>query len=478
MTRAVSSAPTPAPSPAPADRVFLETIKNNRLIEKGDRVLVGFSGGADSACLLDLFITYAKQLKITVAACHVNHLLRGKDSDRDEMFAHDFCSERNVEFVSCRVDVKKYSKKNGLSLETAARECRYDAFLAAAGETGANKIATAHHRDDLAETLLYRIFKGTGISGLASIPVRRDNIIRPLLYLSKKQIVDRVEKRKLPFVKDLSNDDESFDRNYIRKTVVPAIEKRFPGFSGKAAELAALAADEEKFWEKRTAELDRYVKEENGGFILDKKVFRDGVPAALIRRKVRGILRQVGGNAYIGSDLIERVLGFRNDVRGNKTVFRAGGLRVLSSYNNLCFLKEPKKFHKETKHVKLKEPVTVTFGNYGLTFSGVGEYKPVNDKDRMIFEASGAGSVTVRRRKDGDRIRIGGSKTKKIQDLLVDGKVPMIDRENTIVIEGPGGKVIALYVPGTGFRVSEEFYVMEGRRVKLIEVRVRPCERS
>ena len=190
----------------PAQQTFLDTVKKYRLFGKNDTVLVGFSGGPDSVCLLDMLLT-AKERPSSVIACHVNHLLRGAESARDEKFAREFCGKRGVRFVCHRIDVKGYAKKSGMSVETAARECRYAVFQEAMEETGADRIATAHHQDDLAETLLYRIFRGTGVSGLTSIPVRRGNIIRPLLYVPRETILDYVRSKGLDFVTDSSNGD-------------------------------------------------------------------------------------------------------------------------------------------------------------------------------------------------------------------------------------------------------------------------------
>lgn len=453
-----------AASADPADILFLKTINKYRLVKKGSKVLVGFSGGTDSVCLLDLFQFHSRELGITVAACHVNHGLRGRESDRDETFARRFCAGRDIEFHSVKLDVKKYAKKNKLSLETAARECRYRVFRETAEKAGASLIATAHHQGDLAETLLYRIFRGTGISGLVSIPVKRDNIIRPLLHIPAEWVRARVKRRKLPHVEDRSNKDTDFDRNYIRKKIVPVVSKRFPAFAEKAAGLAEIAAEEERYWEEKLRELDRYVKITENGSELDKKIFRDRVPEALLRRKVRELLRDCGDTAdvRVGTGLIERVIGAGQAGEGNKTVFRAKGIRILSSYNNICFLQETKKFHKQAKHVTLKDRVKVECDGYSLSFSGPVSGNDRRGKDRMVFASGGMDGVTVRCRRDGDRIRLEGGGTKKVKDYLIDLKVPLAVRERVSVIESPGGKVIAVFVPEHGFRVSGDFYVREG----------------
>lgn len=454
----------------PAHKTFLDTVLKYHLIEKNDKILVGFSGGPDSVCLLDLILSGGTPLS-RVIACHVNHRLRGAESDRDEKFAKEFCEKRGVRFVCRRVDVKGYAKKKKLSLETAARECRYSIFQEVLKETGADRIATAHHQDDLAETLLYRIFRGTGVSGLTSIPVRRVNIIRPLLYVSRESILDYVRAKGLDFVTDSSNDNDDFDRNYIRKNIMPAIEKRFPAFREKISDLAEIASEEEQCWDEQTARLGKYIKETADGTVMSKKIFRDEVPAALIRRLVREILRGLNtgwtNSVQTGKELIDRTVRFGKTFQGNKTVFRSGELRVLSSYDSLIFqksLKGPEKFHKKAKYVKLRDKMSVPFGDFRLTFRLTDDPSVPDEKDRMVFAPGTVSEVLLRKKEDGDRIRIKGRKTKKLKEIFIDGKVPLPLREKAAVIEARSGGIIAVYIPERGFRVSEDFYIRRGMK--------------
>lgn len=463
----------------PVQKTFLETVSKYRLIGKNDRVLVGFSGGPDSVCLLELILSCFGNKGVETVACHVNHMLRGAESDRDEKFTREFCGKKGVRYISRGVDVKDYAKKNKLSLETAARECRYAVFQEALIETGATKIATAHHQDDLAETLLYRVFRGTGVSGLTSIPVKRGNIIRPLLYVSRESILDFVRSKDLEFVTDSTNENDDFDRNYIRKNVMPAIGKRFPAFRDKISDLSRLASDEEQFWDEQTSRLGKYVSDTPDGTVLSKQIFRDKVPEALVRRLVRNILRGMneGWNAGVqaGLDLIEKTVRFGRMRQGNKTVFRSEKLRVLSSYDSLIFQKplKSKKLHKKAKYVKLRGKTDVDFGGFSLAFSASGELLVPAEKNDMVFAPGETGEVVLRPKQDGDRIRIKGDKTKKLKEIFIDGKVPLILREQSIVIEGPKGKVVAVYIPERGFRVSEDFYIRRGMKGPFIRVSVR-----
>ena len=170
------------------EQKVIRFIKENEILFSGEKILVALSGGPDSVFLLHFLNKYRKKFKIEIAAAHINHLLRGKDSERDELFCKAICEELSISFYCVRKNIKSYSKKNKISLETAGRKIRYDFFEKVSKKNKYNKIVTAHNADDNAETVLLNLIKGTGIKGIAGIPVRRNNIVRPILALTKKEI--------------------------------------------------------------------------------------------------------------------------------------------------------------------------------------------------------------------------------------------------------------------------------------------------
>lgn len=204
-----------------------------RLIDRGDAVLAGLSGGADSVCLLHFLRYLAREKHFALAAVHVNHGLRGKEALADQRFCKQLCNELEIPFFCEKVNVKKLAKDLDLSPEHAARKARYDAFLKTARAWGATKLALGHHLDDQAETFLLNLLRGTKAKGLAGIPVRRAldknvEIVRPLLCITRAETEEYLHRNGLSFVMDTTNTDETFTRNWVRGTLLPLLEMKQP----------------------------------------------------------------------------------------------------------------------------------------------------------------------------------------------------------------------------------------------------------
>ena len=225
------------------EQVFLETVRRNALIEAGDDVVVAFSGGADSVCLLDLLVRSQDELRISsVRAAHLNHCLRGEAADADEAFVRAFCEARSIPLIVRRQDIGKLAALQKQSVELCAREARY-AFL---HSLGADKIATAHHANDQIETFLFRFARGSGLHGLCSIPMKNGSVIRPLLPFTRAEIEAYCASRALDYVTDATNLSSVYARNRIRLETVPSLRRVFPGFDRNAQRtIGNLQADED-----------------------------------------------------------------------------------------------------------------------------------------------------------------------------------------------------------------------------------------
>jgi tRNA(Ile)-lysidine synthase len=163
----------------------IKTIESHNLLDNAKRVMAGFSGGADSSVLLDVLMSLRERYGFELSAVHVNHQIRGEESDHDEAFAKEVCYKAGIILWTVRVDVPALVKEKSLSLEDAARQARYEVFSKIAAENGIDLIATAHNADDNAETVLFNLTRGSALKGLGGIPYKRQNIIRPLLDVSR-----------------------------------------------------------------------------------------------------------------------------------------------------------------------------------------------------------------------------------------------------------------------------------------------------
>ena len=200
------------------EQKVLKFIEQFKLINKGDKILVS-SGGPDSVFALHFLFKFRKKYIIELLALHFNHGLRCKESDGDENFAKEFCEKLNVQFISQKLDVKSFAKKNKLSIEEAARLLRYKNLERIALKSGCTKIVTAHNQSDNTETILMNLFSGTGLSGLSGIRFE-ENIIRPLLCLGKQEILEYMNKEKINSRDDSSNLNDDFRRNYIHNRIL------------------------------------------------------------------------------------------------------------------------------------------------------------------------------------------------------------------------------------------------------------------
>lgn len=221
------------------EKLFLETTKRYSLFKKKDKVILGVSGGPDSVALLYAFLALKDKYRLKIICAHLNHGLR-KESDSEQYFVEDLCRRLNVELISEKRDVNKFFK--GDSLEQTARNLRFDFFLKCSRQSRIKKVALAHHQDDLAETVIMRIIRGTGLRGLRGILPKSSfknlTIIRPLIGLRKQEILTWLKEKNISFCIDQSNQDIKFLRNRIRANILPQLEAINPAITSRVADLA------------------------------------------------------------------------------------------------------------------------------------------------------------------------------------------------------------------------------------------------
>lgn len=228
-----------------------KTIQNfafqNNLWEKNSKILLGVSGGSDSACLLDILAKLAPKYDFQLHIAHVNYALRGSDSQKDESFVSNLAKKYNIPLTILKPNKKDYQG----NLENNLRKIRYDFFEKLREQLGFDLIAIAHNQDDQAETVLMRILRGSGLNGLSAMKAKSGKIIRPLLQTSKKDILAYMKQNKLKYQTDKSNFDTKFTRNNIRHKLLPYLEKNFnPAIKTTLSEWSLAVADDYEFIEQ------------------------------------------------------------------------------------------------------------------------------------------------------------------------------------------------------------------------------------
>lgn len=245
---------------------LLHFCEKEQLIRKGDRIVAGVSGGADSVCLLQFLYEIREEWELTLYVLHVHHGIRGEEADRDAAFVKDMADRLGLPYSLVKKDVPALAAAGGLSLEEAGRKARYEAFEEYRAGVGADAVAVAHHMDDQAETVLFHLFRGTGARGLGGIPARRGNIIRPLLPVSRQEIEAFLNGRGLSYAVDRTNLVPAYTRNKIRLRLLPDVKQEI---NGQAVRHIAEAADKIRQW-------SRYIEWQGETALARMTVRRDG----------------------------------------------------------------------------------------------------------------------------------------------------------------------------------------------------------
>ncbi len=244
----------------PLDKIILSTISSYNMIKQEDRIIIALSGGADSVFLLHFLHKYIRYFNIQLFAFHVNHQLRGVAADSDELFCKSICEELQIPFASVSANVKQFAIDRKQSIEEAGRNIRYELLKEEMSRISCNKIATAHHADDNTESVLMNLTKGCGIDGLRGIaPILEGIIIRPLLAVSKNEIIKTLEKSGFTFRTDETNADNTFERNKIRGMIVPVLKEINPALASAVSRLTENAREVSNQYEVLLSEWEQQV---------------------------------------------------------------------------------------------------------------------------------------------------------------------------------------------------------------------------
>lgn len=381
-------------------------MRQYQMVHAGDTVVCAVSGGADSVALLFAMYLLAPKLQITVRAAHFNHGLRGVESDRDEQFVRSFCSRYDIPLDVGSGHVNPGKK----GLEAAARDARY-AFLSSLF----GKVATAHTADDNAETVLMHMLRGTGLRGLGGIPPMSGSLIRPMLGITRAEVLEFLKEYCLEYVEDSSNSTDQFLRNRLRHNVIPLLKRENPRFSENISGMALRLRDDEQALEEMLPD----------GEDLCVTALREMLPA-LRRRRIAGFLEACG----VGepeSQHIEQLEGLIFSDKPSAKAHLPGGITVCRDYDRIILEQE----REVLEATVLECPGTVTVPALGLRIVCSPARKAENRRD--CFTVCPEGKILVRHRLPGDKISIKNGH-KSIKKLFIDEKVPASVRDSIPVL--------------------------------------------
>ena len=324
------------------EQKVLDTIIKYNLIENGDKVVVGVSGGPDSISLLDILNKFKKNkiLNIEIIVAHVNHQIREEAND-DEEYVRKYCEKNEIKFYAKRIDVIKYANNNKIGLEEAGRILRYDFFDVIMQKEKANKIAIAHNKNDKAETIIMNIIRGTGISGLKGIePIREGKYIRPLIECARDEIEEYCIQNNLNPRIDKTNFENDCTRNKVRNIVLPYIKKEFNyNIIETMNRLSEVATETEDYLNNKTEQKYNQIKieEKNNLIILNLKEFNKC--DILIRKRliIYTIAKALGNTQNIEKINIEDIIKLCEKNIGNKYLMPNKNIKVLVNKGKFFF---------------------------------------------------------------------------------------------------------------------------------------------
>ncbi len=450
------------------DRIA-KTIDENRLLKRGDSVLVALSGGPDSVTLLYLLDRLKSKYRIKLAAAHLDHGIRPEAAE-ERAFCKNLCRKLKVKFHSKKVDIPELAKKTKSTVEETGRQVRYEYFHYLCERFGYDKIATGHSSDDSAETIIFNIARGSGLRGLSGIAPRRGNIIRPLIEIEKKEILKWLKSQKIAYVSDASNLSLEYARNRIRQKILPELEKLNRSARQNILRLAKNAAEEVEFIDSTVVSVfERAVlRAGKSKIVLDLGKLKDYDLSVKKKVAVEAYGRLSGRSYRPPSKTISRaeeVFGGRNGAKAPL----GHDIWIEKSQNRICVFRKGI----SRKKVELAIPGTTRIPNSDLYFetkimkrSRVKKLK--TDPDVALLDNRKMKNVSIRFWENGDRIRpfgMGGSKL--LSDIFTDRKISSFERPEIPLVTSDGN--IAWVA---GVMISDDFKV--GLRTKEV-LKIRLC---
>lgn len=434
-------------------------ILENQLLSPGDNVLVALSGGADSVCLLSVLLALREALSFSLAAVHVNHNLRGKEAERDAAFCIALCEKNGVHLHSCSVAVQALAKEKHLSIETAAREARYEIFHSLCAVHGYNKIATAHHAQDNAETVLMHLLRGSGLDGLRGILPKRDNIIRPILCVTREEIEAYLKDAALSYVTDSTNAENVYLRNRIRNDLLPKLASDYnPNLVQTLMQTVTLLQKDAQCLDALAQKVEETILHREGDFCLINTAIYPEAQAISLRIMRKAISMCIGKMQDIPFDTVMRCDALCRAGQVGKSIDLPMGYGATLEQDDYLVLgkKDAAKPYLYSVADVLPFTVELPGGTLTLEFTEGGD-KETADCVYFDYEKL-SGRLCVRNRRQGDALRLRGlDGTKKLKEFFIDAKIPKYLRDAWPLLCCGDGKTI-LWVCGkrkcTGYDVD------------------------
>ena len=448
--------------------VFTQKVKmfcrQKELFSPGDKVVIGLSGGADSVCLFLLLTGLAKEYELSLFPVHVNHNLRGAEALADQRFCEDLCRQYGLELTVVSVPVAELAKEKGWTPEEAGRNARYEAFAEIAAKYGCNKTAVAHHKDDQAETMLFQMFRGSRLKGLAGMEAKNGSLVRPLLCVTREEIENYLREKNQTYCIDRTNLEEEYTRNKIRHGILPMAEKICGGAVEHMAGLAEHAGQVEKLLERLTEELfEACVSvDEDNNVLLEIEALKSAEEILAERVVYKALCLACGRKKDITAGFVTDCMALVNKQTGRQISLQSGVIAE-RRFDRLFIgrKKEEKYFFAEVTGFPFETLLPETGKKLVLSVKKREELEeniPKSTYTKWFDYDKIEEVISVRTPAAEDEIAVyADGRKKKAADVFAEAKIPKEQRKNFPVL-AEGNKV--LWIPGIrgseGYRITKE----------------------
>lgn len=418
-----------------------ETIKEYNMFELNDTVVIGVSGGADSVMLFHVLNLLKTEYNLHLIVAHINHKIRLGDAEKDAIFVENLCKEYDVEFHLKEAYIKDLAKEWNMGEEEAGRKVRYDFFAELAGQNG--KIATAHNANDNVETVLMRMMRGTGITGLKGISYKRDNIVRPILGISRSDIEDYVEENKLNYITDKTNFESIYTRNKIRLELIPFMQNMFnPNLVNTITQNIKTYSEDADFLEEESEKVYFLLiqrDDTNSNLKLNLKDLLSLHPS-LAKRVIIKSIKEIKNSEQIdiSADKIDFIFNSLTNKVGTKFTLN-GGFQIRIDYDCLVLEKSEESLFMEDIIVNLsvlEQVIEVPSINSNLRISVCFD-ECIDNNDKVCYlpyEEFKETKLILRSRKNGDIFRITDKSHKKLNKVFTDRKISSGNRDKIVCL--------------------------------------------
>jgi len=449
---------------------IISFIKKNGLIKKGERVLVGLSGGPDSVFLLHILNKFKKMFGVEISAVHINHCLRGEESDGDEEFSKNFCRELKIQIYVKRVAVLEIVKEERVSIEEGARIARYRIFEEVMIQSGYDKIATGHNRDDNLETVLLNFIKRGGLLGFSGIPIMRGKIIRPIICVERNEIIDYLKRSGREYCIDNTNSDDKYERNNIRINIIPLIKEINPSISNQVLNQSQLFREIREFVDTNIISIAQKnnVILANNELLIKNEIFNNSMVGLFIKGEIIKMLTAANLGIRLDYERISAVVGLFDKQPG--TLIDINEKYICERVRSGIVFRGREVISEQEYIVDLFASIETESFIFSSRLADKDEVELGKEKEReyISLDALSGRSIKIRKWREGDYFYpIGMKGRKKISDFLINLKIENTKKTNIYVMTDEEKIVWVI-----GYRLDSRYKIKDINQ-KVLEIRIR-----